>query len=73
MLVSIAMLCAAVFLAALLPLHRAIAVVGTCVLLAVYPIPSLVAIASMAAAYLSINLLRRKTRHGIRRLPRSRS
>lgn len=73
MLVSIAMLCAALLLAALLPLHRAVAVVGTCVLLALYPIPSLVAIASMAAAYLSINLIRRKTRNGIRRLSRRRS
>jgi len=72
MLVSIATLSAALLLAALLPLHRAIAVVGTCVLLALYPIPSLVAIASMAAAYLSITLLRRRPRNGIRRLPRSR-
>lgn len=73
MLVSIAMLCAAVLLAALLPLHRAIAVVGTCVLLAIYPVPSLVAIASMSAAYLSLHLLRRKTRNGLRRLSRRRS
>lgn len=71
MLVSIATLSAALLMAALLPLHRAIAVVGTCVLLALYPIPSLVAIASMAAAYLSITLLRRRPRNGIRRLPRS--
>lgn len=73
MLVSIAMLSAAVLLAVLLPLHRAMALIGTCVLLAFYPIPSLVAIVSMTAAYLSIHLFRRKTRHGIRRLPRSRS
>lgn len=73
MLVSIAMLSAAVLLAALLPLHRAVAVVGTCVLLALYPVPSLVAIVSMAIAYLSINLLRKKTRNGLRRLPRPRS
>lgn len=72
MLNSIAMLSAAVLLAALLPLPRAIAVVGTCVLLALYPIPSLVAIASMAVAYLSITLLRRRPRNGIRRLRRSR-
>lgn len=72
MLVSIATLSAALLMAALLPLHRAIALVGTCVLLALYPIPSLVAIASMAAAYLSITLLRRRPRNGIRRLPRSR-
>jgi len=73
MLVSIATLSAAVFLAALLPLHRAVAVVGTCVLLAFYPIPCLVAIVAMTAAYFAIHKLRRKTRHGIRRLPRSRS
>lgn len=73
MLVSIATLSAAVLLAALLPLPRAMAAVGTCVLLAFYPIPSLVAIVSMAAAYLSIHHLRRKSRHGIRRQPRIRS
>jgi hypothetical protein len=73
MLVSIATISAALLLAALLPLHRAIPVVGTCVLLAFYPIPSLVAIVSMTAAYLSIQLLRKKPRHGIRRLPRPRN
>lgn len=73
MLVSIATLCAAVLLAALLPLPRAMAVVGMCVLLAIYPVPSLVAIASMAAAYLFIHHFRRKSRDGIRRLPRPRS
>lgn len=70
MLVSIATLAAAVLLAALLPLPKAMAVVGTCVLLALYPVPSLVAISSMAVAYLSIHLLRRKSRNGLRRLRR---
>ena len=73
MLVSIALFSAAVLVAALLPLPRAMALIGTCVLLAFYPVPSLVAIVSMAAAYLSINLFRKKTRNGLRRLPRSRS
>lgn len=73
MLGSIALLAAAVLLATLLPLPRAMAVVGTCVLLALYPIPALVAMAAMAAAYVSINLLRKKTRHGLRKLSRSRS
>jgi len=73
MLVSLATLSAAVLLAAFLPLHRAVPLVGTCVLLALYPIPSLVAIVSMTAAYLLISQLKRKSRYGIRRLPRSRS
>lgn len=73
MLTHVAMLFAAIFLAAFLPLHRAMAVIGGCVLLVVYPVPSLVAIASMAAAYLFIKPLRRRNRNGVRRLPRSRS
>ena len=73
MLVSIAMLSAAVLLAALLPLHRAMALIGTCVLLAFYPIPALVAIVSMTVAYGALHFLRKKSRYGLRRLPRSRS
>jgi hypothetical protein len=72
MLVSLSMLSAALLLAALLPLHRAIAVVGTCVLLALYPIPSLVATASMGAAYLLLSIFRKKPRNGLRRQHRSR-
>ena len=73
MLAQLAMLAAAALLAALLPVHKAMAVIGTCVLLALYPIPSLVAIAAMGVAYLSLSHLRRKPRNGVRRLPRLRS
>lgn len=74
MLVSVATLAAALVLAARLPLPRAMAVIGSCVLLAFYPVPSLVAIACMVvAAYLSLTHLKKRSRNGLRRLPRSRS
>lgn len=72
MLIQIAALTALILISVVLSPVYAIAVICTCVLLLVYPVQTILAIALAALAHALGNQLTQRKRRGIRRLPRSR-